>query len=794
MIRMFKRLFFLIICLLSFSSCEEDIMSIVKDFEHSDDERKLEIMRYNFSPDYKYIDVYIQQTEDLVTFVLNDTSRVKLDVSLGLHTIFGGENLKDTRLYSFEQVGSEYVDSLNMKMLVLADLTMPQEVIDKEYYAVREIRNLYTNKNLYISFITPKGITNSLPADDYLVDYSFIRKETGDKYLYRSISHLLDDLADSINVFSSSKFGTLLIMSDANVYNADSPIDPDNYEIQEELVEQVHSLSQKKNISIYYANYAHSEAISDPAAINLMKFICKRTNGVYTDKFDWPTMKSQILSRFKLDIPDYKIKLINADGTVFKGTDNLLELKFLNVKTDTLLVEAKKNIRVGNVFNPIIVNGRSPHVIILQGIVVVLLLLMITYIIFQYIIPFIRYRFFLRKYITQYTGNQMIFNEHPVAETCYYCKAPFEKGDEIVVKCQHVMHKECWEENNQHCPEYGRHCKDGSHYYNRENLSDPRNASFYLKWIVLSLIAGLIAWIIFTLHVRSFAANILEAFFQYIYNIEPTDEGYQQKLTDFSSNFRQLPSFGLCISFATTFLFSQLSVFRKKRVYFYTECFLRALLAGIGGWLAFIFVAMLYISLDINEESFLLSWMPWPVMGCVIALCVTWHTRIKFRRYWIWVSILLGLLSMGLWGFFYIDYILDFRGAVLISHLVFALGMGLCIAKEAPRSEHYFLHVEGAIKAMDIALYKWLSNNEKGSVVIGKSVDCDLQLSWDINSVIAPKQAEIRFHRGRPCLFTIEEGVYTDEEALPIGERMTLYHGTSFTIGRTIFTYLEKDV
>ncbi|MCR5517587.1 MAG: E3 ubiquitin protein ligase, partial [Lachnospiraceae bacterium] len=595
-------------------------------------------MSYNFTQDYKYIDVYIQQTEDLVTFVLNDTGRVKLDVSLGLQSFFGRENFKDTKLLSFEQIGSEYVDSLNMKMLVLADLTVPQDIIDKEYYAIREIRNLYTNKNLYVSFITPHGITNSLPADDYLMGYSFTRKELGDKYLYRSISHLLDEFTDTINVFSSSKFGALLIMSDANVYNADTPIDPENYEIQEELIEQVNNLSKNKNISIFYANYAHSEAVSDPAAINLMKLICKKTNGVYSDGFDWPTMKRQILSRFNLNIPDYKIRLVNADGTVFKGTDNLLELKFLNAKNDTLLVEAKKNIRAGSVFNPIIVNGRNPHVIILQGIVVVLLLIMIIYVIFQYIIPYIKYRLFMKKYITQYTGNQMIFNEHPVEETCYYCKAPFEKGDEIVVKCQHVMHKECWEENGQHCPEYGRHCKDGSHYYNKEFLADPRNASFYLKWIVLSLIAGLVAWIIFTLHVRSFAASILEEFFQYMYNIEPTDDGYQQKLTDFSSNFRQLPSFGLCISFATTFLFSLLSVFRRKRAYFYTECFIRALVAGIGGWLAFIFVAMLYISLDINEQSFLLSWLPWPMMGCIIAVCVTWHTRIKFRRYWIWVS------------------------------------------------------------------------------------------------------------------------------------------------------------
>ncbi len=265
------------------------------------------------------------------------------------------------------------------------------------------------------------------------------------------------------------------------------------------------------------------------------------------------------------------------------------------------------------------------------------------------------------------------------------------------------------------------------------------------------------------------------------------------KLSDVGSNFNQLPTFGLYISFTTTFLLSLLSVFRKRHIYYYTECLVRALLAAFGGWLSFVFVAAISIAANFAGFSFLLSWIPWPLMGCVIALCVTWRTRIRFRKYWIWVSLLLGLVSMGLWGIFYIDALIDFRGALLISHLVFALGMGLCIAKEAPRSERYFLRVEGAIKTMDIALYKWLVNNEGGSVVIGKSVDCDLQLSWDINSVIPPKQAEIRFYRGRLCLFPIEEGVYTDKEMLSVGSRLMLYHGTSFTIGRTTFTYLEKD-
>ena len=55
---------------------------------------------------------------------------------------------------------------------------------------------------------------------------------------------------------------------------------------------------------------------------------------------------------------------------------------------------------------------------------------------------------------------------------------PFETGEKIVVKCGHTMHKTCWDENEYHCPEYSDRCEHGTHYYNRQNLTDSRNASF----------------------------------------------------------------------------------------------------------------------------------------------------------------------------------------------------------------------------------------------------------------------------------------------------------------------------
>jgi hypothetical protein len=94
--------------------------------------------------------------------------------------------------------------------------------------------------------------------------------------------------------------------------------------------------------------------------------------------------------------------------------------------------------------------------ILMQAGVFTFLLLLAIYVAFQIVIPYIQYRIFKYKYVTKYTGPNMSWGGIQVPESCYYCKTPFEIGDEIVVKCEHVMDLDCWKENLYKCPEYGR--------------------------------------------------------------------------------------------------------------------------------------------------------------------------------------------------------------------------------------------------------------------------------------------------------------------------------------------------
>ena len=82
-----------------------------------------------------------------------------------------------------------------------------------------------------------------------------------------------------------------------------------------------------------------------------------------------------------------------------------------------------------------------------------------------------------------------------------------------------------------------------------------------------------------------------------------------------------------------------------------------------------------------------------------------------------------------------------------------------------------------------------------GVVTIGRSIDCTLQLAWDPMGNIAPVQAELHRHGDVITLYAVEDGVFVkDNRPLPVGKPMKLYHGDSFQIGRTTFTYIEKDL
>jgi hypothetical protein len=109
-------------------------------------------------------------------------------------------------------------------------------------------------------------------------------------------------------------------------------------------------------------------------------------------------------------------------------------------------------------------------------------------------------------------------------------------------------------------------------------------------------------------------------------------------------------------------------------------------------------------------------------------------------------------------------------------------------------SEKCFLRIDGSVKERDIAIYKWMSvTGGFNKVSIGKSTDCVLQMNWDDSPEIGEKVVELYLENERPYCRILDNGVTRQGRSLPRGFVIPLVNGAEFTIGKTRFTYVEKD-
>jgi hypothetical protein len=255
------------------------------------------------------------------------------------------------------------------------------------------------------------------------------------------------------------------------------------------------------------------------------------------------------------------------------------------------------------------------------------------------------------------------------------------------------------------------------------------------------------------------------------------------------------PYFGLYICFFMTLLLSMLSshgAWKWKRIVMLLS---KAIVAGFFGFCSFVFAIVVKHVFNLYGDVVWVDWIPWALNGFLVACIVSYKTDIKLSRSLLGasLSVVSGIGSMFIWDYS-IDSQMDSRDLLLISCQIYSIGLALSLASQSPKSERYFLRIEGAIKTMEVALYKWMNAQViNRRVTIGKSVDCNLQMSWDINSQIAPIHAELVSSRGNIYLVACEEGVVCKGKQVKVDKRIRLYHGDSFCIGQTTFTYVEHN-
>lgn len=767
----------------------------VQDISSFKENERMDILNLSFSPTYKEMKLDVDLTSDLSGKLRSDTSDVKIVVSETVRRGIGlnYDSKEELELVNIQNVAAEETAKQKFKMLALVDLTLPQPIVDEQRDALQEIKDVYGDGKVFVSFMHDFEASETLPLTDYVLQHYFVSKEHSGKLLFRSIVEKRNEVTDPNGPFPVTDNQALVVFSDGAVYDEnDQPFDPQYYEYKAEL-DKIYPEMVKDTLSIYYVQMSDNYTVEGDEASITLRRMCKNYDGLYQEKFDWNQLEADFKKKFGLKYCDYRFTLANLDGKVYRGYSHTLFVKCYD-KDNSLLASDSISYALGNIYDPIIVNGATKFNVILRGILIILASMLVVYLVFQYAIPAVRYLYFLKKHVVAYKGKGMSVNNRLIGDSCYMCKDEFREGEKIVVKCEHTVHKSCWDENEYKCPEYGRRCKEGSHYYNYREPWDPRNAFQYMDRVLVGCIAALASWMFFLSDFHLISHDVLNDLLHQNPGLSSGGLNSVSDKTNFVNQLQVIPYFGFCVGLFNVFILGLLSVISGNWLKRLGWLLLATFIAAVCCWSFFAIECAIVLAFRMTAYSFIIDWIPWVLSSTLILYLLTRLIGGKLEKKKILIACVMGILSMHIWQFFYTDSFTDYRLLLLFGFVFYSVTIALCLSHLGLRSDHFFLAVSGSIKPMDIALYKWFRTAPNGIVTIGRSVDCDLQINWDINGKISPVQAEIRMQKGVLRLYTLEEGVFVNGKPCPLNKGLRLYHGMSFHIGNTVFVYKEDPV
>ena len=543
------------------------------------------------------------------------------------------------------------------------------------------------------------------------------------------------------------------------------------------------------NVKIYALGFGEN---SDHFNEQELKYFCMASgnpNGYFLAKPDsiLELLKGRLTDAIT---PDYELKLLNEEGKEYQGKLRNLSIEINAPASNIDKAVGSVQYALGTTVHPQIVGKESFWGNILKGLITGIIFLLVIMIIIQLIIPSIKNKIFNSKYIIKYKPG-----ENEIRKECPYCGDPLNKGEQVVVKCKHIVHKACWGDYDHVCPEYGQNCDEGKQDY--FDISDPfsrKNKIYYLKWVLYGLISGFLTWLFYLMLkdtgiLRSLALGTVNMIKPN--NIEP------DIVELFTLKISSLLLIGILMGFFLTTFFAYIEEFRRKTYAIFGRILLRGLLGSFAGFISFYLGSVILILLNQYTSDFISDWIPWVIFGASIGFVLSIKTTILWKY-----GVLGGLISV-IFGFIVLFFVVrDFGySALLIGFMIYGAGLGFSIATVRSSAEQYFLKiVQGKKHEETIPVHKWMSfQGGHNEVYIGVGISCEIQMNWEKdNPEIADRHAKMFLNTNRniPVIVSLEKDKITTYDTrieMEPGKEYELFSGNTIKIGNTVFQYLEKE-
>lgn len=428
---------------------------------------------------------------------------------------------------------------------------------------------------------------------------------------------------------------------------------------------------------------------------------------------------------------------------------------------------------------------------LLVAILVTILTFAFFFFIMQVIIPYIQSLAFKSKYYKKYQPE-----ENVQRRICHYCKQDLRPGQIIVTKCNHWMHKHCWEENGYKCAEFGQNCKTGiqNHVDWKElfKLSSLKECS----QTIAGVLAGLISWIIYEICGRGGFSGISKFIVGLVFNENDPQAFLIGDCVARTSSFLMI---GLLLGFFISIVFRYKDDIREKHWKIWFKILGLSLMTGIIGMVSFAIGADLF--------CLILSWtgktyIPWYcslpayiLFSICVSLALTIRSSIPVR------SALIGGTISAIIGFL-ILYFTKFTSGkyewlnMLLDFIIYGGGLGASLITVRMLAEKYFLVIQNGVKAgQKIPIHKWMNATGGGNKVsIGMTLECEIQMNWEKNNKVQKEHAQLFIDHEKmlPVIKPMALGViYNSRAELTVNRTAVLSNGDTFKIGDTIFKYEE---
>ncbi|WP_455663862.1 FHA domain-containing protein [Phocaeicola sp.] len=408
-------------------------------------------------------------------------------------------------------------------------------------------------------------------------------------------------------------------------------------------------------------------------------------------------------------------------------------------------------------------------------------------------IPYCRSKSFALKYYKRYVRE-----ENVQRRICHYCKQDIQEGQYVVVKCKHIMHVHCWQQNGYKCAEYGQNCKTGiqSHIDWTELFTMASLRDCYQT--MAGIAAGFVSWIIYELCGRggfdSLATGIVEMFFT-------NDEQHHILFEECVNKTSAFLTIGLLLGFFLSLIFRYNDEYRKTDWKVSLKIVGLSLLTGVIGMVSFAVGANIFCLLLSCMDTTYIPWycsLPgYLLFSICVSLGLTIKSTIPVK------SAIIGGLCSAVIGFIvlYFSEITSSRWGwmnMLLDFTIYGGGLGASLVTVRMLAEKYFLVMQNGVRAgQRIPIHKWMNATGGGNKVsIGMTGECEIQMNWEKSNKVAKEHAQlyIDHEKSLPALKPLATGVIFNTRAeLPVGKPYILSNGDTFKIGDTIFQYVETE-